>query len=98
MRYYDFTGDIAALPLIRKVLDFLRQGIAEDGHSFYECGDRHREVTYHTAVLGRAFARAAQFGVDGYRALADRAFKYLLGLQRIISCSVISDPIPEIWQ
>lgn len=82
MRYYDFTGDFAALPLIRKVLSFLRRGAAEDGHSFYECGDRHREVTYHAAVLGRAFARASQFGMDGYGALANRAYDYLLGLQR----------------
>jgi hypothetical protein len=82
MRYYDFTGDIAALPLIRKVLGFLRRGAAGDGHSFYACGDRHREVTYHTAVLARAFARAAQFGVEGYGALANRAYNYLLGLQR----------------
>jgi hypothetical protein len=82
MRYYDLSGDAAARPLIRKVLSFLRRGCAEDGHSFFECGDRHREVTYHTAVLARAFAKARGMSIDGYDALAKRAYSYLLSVQR----------------
>lgn len=82
MHYYDLTGDFTALPLIRNVLSFLREGSAENGHAFFECGDRHREVAYHTAVLARAFARARQLGIDGYDALANRAYIYLVGLQR----------------
>ncbi len=82
MRYFDLTGDDAVRPLIRRLLGFLREGQAQNGRSYFECGDRHRDVTYHTAVLAQAFARASQFEVPGYHALADRAYDYLLGLQR----------------
>lgn len=82
MRYHNFTGDPSALPLIRNVLGFLRRGAATDGHAFFECGDRRREVTYHTAALARAFARANESGIKGYEALANRAYTYLLGRQR----------------
>lgn len=81
MRYHDLTGDSRVLPLIRRLLGFLRQALAEDGHSFFDCGNGHQEVTYHTAVLAQAFACARQFGIDGYEPLASRAYTYLLGLQ-----------------
>src|SRR2546429_6538539 len=35
-----------------------------------------------SAVLAQAFARASQFEIPGYHAPADRAYDYLLGLQR----------------
>lgn len=82
MRYHDLTGDSRVLPMVGRLLRFLRRGLAKDGHSFFDCGNRYQEVTYHTAVLAQAFARARHFGIDGYRDLADRAYAYLLGLQR----------------
>lgn len=82
MRYYEVTGDTATLTLIGRVLEFLSTGLAKDGHAFYECGSRHRAVTYHTAVLGAAFAKAGQIGVEGYEGLATRAYAYLLAVQR----------------
>lgn len=82
MRYYDVTGDARVLRMIWRLLSFLRQALAANGHSFFDCSNRHQEVTYHTAVLAQAFARARQFGIGGYGLLADRAFTYLLNLQR----------------
>lgn len=82
MRYYVLTGDEAAVPLIGSVLDFLRQGIASDGHVFYQCRNHYRKVVYHTAVVGAAFDHAKHIGLDGYNHLADRAYTYLLGLQK----------------
>lgn len=82
LRYHDLTGDPTVLPLISGVLGFLRGGLAPDGHAYYACGNRHRSVTYHAAALGAAFAQASQLGLDGYAALADRAYSYVLGLQR----------------
>lgn len=82
MRYHELTRDTVALQLITGVLGFLRTGLAEDGHAFYDCDNRHRSVTYHTAVLGAAFAKAGQMGIDGYDDLANRAYSYVLGLQR----------------
>lgn len=82
MRYHEVTGDTAPLPLIARVLSFLREGLAEDGHAFYECGNRYRQVAYHTAVVAAAFAKASQLGIDGYNDLANRAYSYLLGCQQ----------------
>jgi hypothetical protein len=82
IRYHEITGDVVALSLITRILAFLREGLAEDGHAYYECGNRHRAVTYHTAVLGAAFTKASQLGIDGYDDLANCAYSYLLRLQR----------------
>lgn len=82
IRYHEITGDMTPLPLITNVLNFLREGLAEDGHAFYECGNRHRAVTYHTAVIGAAFVKASQLGMNYYADLANRVYSYLLELQR----------------
>jgi hypothetical protein len=83
MRYCEFSGDNSVLPMIQRVLSFLHQGLAKDGHSFFACGNRHREIVYHTAVMAQAFARARQFGIDGCEAKANRAYSYLLKSQRL---------------
>jgi hypothetical protein len=83
IRYFDVTQDSAALPLIRRSLRFLRGGLAENGRSYFDCSDRHREVAYHTAVLAQGLARAGQFELPGYDALAERAYNYLLAQQRL---------------
>ena len=82
IRYYEVTKDPVLFLLIDRVLSFLREGLAKDGHAFYACDNRYREVTYHTAVLGAAFVKAGQLGIDGYEDLANRAYSYLLSLQR----------------
>jgi hypothetical protein len=82
IRYYEVTRDPATLPLVGKVLKFLSTGLAEDGYALYECGSRYRTVTYHTAVLGAAFAKAGHIGIEGYEELATRAYTHLLSIQR----------------
>lgn len=82
MRYCELRGDASVLPMIGKVLNFLCHGIAEDGHSFFACDNRSREVIYHTAVLARAFAAAHLFGFHGYQGKADSAYARMLRLQR----------------
>ncbi len=82
MRYREVTGDDASLPLIKGVLEFLRRGLAEDGHAMYQCGVPHRAVTYHAAALGAAFATAGQQGIVGYEDAMDRAYSYVLRMQR----------------
>lgn len=82
MRYWELTGEEAALPLIKQGLRFLKTGQAADGHARYDCTDEHRAVTYHAAVLGAAFLKAGQIGLGDYSQEADRAYRYVLGQQR----------------
>ena len=82
MRYHELTNDLIALPIIAGVLQFLRTGLAEDGHAFYQCGNHYRAVTYHAAALGAAFAKAGQLGIGSYDDLSDRAFSYVLRRQQ----------------
>jgi hypothetical protein len=81
IRYHDLTGDTMPIPLITVVLDLLRHGLAADGHAFYQCGNRSLRVTYHTGVLGAAFNKVKQPGIDGYDEPVGLAYSYLLGLQ-----------------
>lgn len=82
MRYCESSGDASVLPMIRKVLSFLSRGLASDGHCFFDCRNRYREVSYHAAALAQSFAAARRFGIDGYEARANRAYSYLLKSQR----------------
>ena len=81
MRYYELTGDQAALEVIQPMLHFLEQGIGADGHAFYQCGDASHTVSYHTGVLAAAFAKADALGIGLYAAQAERAYRYLLDQQ-----------------
>jgi len=81
LRYHELTGDPAVLPVIRGVLEFLQQGLSPAGHAYYQCGNRHRAVVYHTAALGAAWANATRQGISDYAELAQRAFAYVLGRQ-----------------
>jgi hypothetical protein len=82
IRYFELSRDSDALALISSVLSFLRGGLAQDGHALYQCDSKHRAVTYHATVLGAAFLKGDQSGLDDYKDLADRAYAYVLRLQR----------------
>ena len=82
MRYHELTGDSAAMPTIQQVLGFLSGGLGSSGQAHYQCDNRHTTVTYHTAVMAAAFAKAAELGIDGYQGSADRAYFYVLDRQR----------------
>ena len=81
MRYFELVGQRPPL-WIGKLLDFLRTGVAPDGHACYQCGNRRRTVNYHTAVLAAALHGGARLGFPGCREPADRACRYLLAQQR----------------
>jgi uncharacterized protein YyaL (SSP411 family) len=86
VRYYQITRNAAALVPIAKVLNFLRDGLAEDGHALYECGNRHRQAPYHTAALAAALMEGSELGVDIHEDLPDlarRAYNYLFRTQRV---------------
>jgi hypothetical protein len=81
-RYYELTGDSSVRRLVSACLQFLRGGVASDGHSLYDCHNRHQEIVYHTAALGGAFASAHRLGIGKHDDMADRCFQYLLTLRR----------------
>jgi hypothetical protein len=81
IRYHELTGDYAPLPLIRKVLSFLRSGVADDGHILYQCGNSHRVVVYHAAALSAAFGRACQSGIGEHDDIYQRTLSYVLSTQ-----------------
>jgi hypothetical protein len=81
MRYFALVNEKLP-PWIDHFLNFLRTGVAPDGHAYYQCGNRRRTVNYHTAVLAAALHSAGRLGFPGCREPADRACRCLLAQQR----------------
>jgi hypothetical protein len=70
LRYFEICRDPQVLPIISKVLNFLRNGITDDGHVLYDCTNHHRQVTYHTTAVAAAFSSAERLGlVDNFDAI-----------------------------
>jgi len=82
LRYFELTGDRTAVPIIERLLDFLRQGVAADGSVIYECGSPHRRVTYHAAAAAAAFTEAEGAGLAGPPELARRMYEHVRSLQQ----------------
>ncbi len=82
MRYHEITRDPAVPPLVRRCIEYLRRGLAEDGHAPFDCRNQRRKVTYHTAAVAAALATAARWGFCRDNEPAQRAFRYVVRLQR----------------
>jgi prenyltransferase beta subunit len=82
MRSWELIRERAVVPLVRAMLSFLAGGLAEDGHAPYECGSVSRTVTYHTAVMAAAFAKATEMGFSEFTIVRNRAYQWLLTAQR----------------
>jgi hypothetical protein len=82
MRYFELTQDPICLPMIERLLAFLRTGLAFDGHAFYDCSRGPQAVVYHAAVLAAAFLVATELRLGDYSELSDRAFAYVASVQR----------------
>ncbi len=83
MDYWQATGDERAVPIITGMVNFLKTGVAEDGHAYYDVDRPPKEITYHTAVLACALSEAARLGLDeAATPFADKAYAYLLVRQR----------------
>lgn len=82
MEYFQLTDDQRVLPQIKKLLEFLVGGVAQDGHTMYACQEPHRQVTYHAAAMGATFIRAGQLGIGNYEQLSRLSYDYVLSKQR----------------
>lgn len=82
LRYYELTKNRASLPILDGLLHFLPTGIGQDGHAFYDCGNRHRSVVYHSAALAAALLKGYRLGftTDSQRGI--QAYEYVLRSQR----------------
>jgi hypothetical protein len=78
LRYYEVTSDNAVLPLIARVVAFLRGGLATDGSALFACDNNYRRVVYHTGAVSAALVQAHYLGIADTAALARRAYAALV--------------------
>ena len=84
--YRVLTGDDRVLTILHRLLTFLSGAVAPDGFGYYQCDQRYRTVNYHTAAIAAALRASDNVGLSdadasAYRALSDRAFRYLVQQQ-----------------
>jgi hypothetical protein len=82
LRYFEICQDRQVLSTILKALNFLRGGIAGDGHVFYECCNHHRQVTYHAAAVAASLMLAQRLGLVDASETIDRVYHYVLQRQK----------------
>ncbi len=85
--YFHMTGDERVLPFLQGVLRFLQGGLHSTGYAYYQCGQRHRTVHYHTAAIATALFLCDDIGlspeqVSEYRELSQRGYDYLIRQQQ----------------
>ncbi|MCB0194333.1 MAG: hypothetical protein KDJ65_20450 [Anaerolineae bacterium] len=82
LKYYELTQDEAIVPTITNLLSYLSEGVAEDGHAYYNCDKPLRTVTYHATALAATFVQAKRLGFSSYDKLTERAYGYVLSQQK----------------
>ncbi len=80
--YYRITLDQDIWPVLQRLAVFVSQAVTETGACRYNCHQKGPEVCYYTAAVGAALREATRMGLGDYGALADRAFRRVLSLQR----------------
>lgn len=85
--YYQMSGDERVLPFLQGVLRFLQGGLHSSGYAYYQCGQRHRTVHYHTAAIATALFLCDDIGlspeqVSEYRELSQHGYDYLIRQQQ----------------
>jgi hypothetical protein len=81
LEFHQVVGDSVSLRIASRALEFLRDGVQNDGHARYDCRNYRRRVMYHTAVVAAAFAKATQLGLAHCRSIAALTCTYMLGAQ-----------------
>jgi hypothetical protein len=79
--YFETTGDRAVVPIMTRLLDFLRGGVGPHGHPYFDCRKPRRAVVYHAAALGAALAAGKRLGLAAYEDAERRAYAWLLSMQ-----------------
>jgi len=80
--YARITKCERARELLRKVAEFLSNGLTERGDAKYNCFKTRPMVPYYTAAVSAALLSASRMGIGDYTDLAERGFTRLVDLQR----------------
>jgi hypothetical protein len=78
VEYWEITKDDRVYSILKNLHRFLRTGFYAKGHSKYNCYKAYPEVTYYTAVLGAAFGKAAQIGLDDLSEYEEKLYRRVL--------------------
>jgi len=76
------NGEARARRLAGRLAAYLATGVTASGAVRASCGARLPEVVYYADAVGLALDTATRLGLGDYRALADRAFGFVLSRQR----------------
>jgi hypothetical protein len=79
--YYRLTGDDKVWPILEKLAQFLATGVSTSGAARYNCHHDKPEVPYYTVAVATALKRASALQLGDYRALAEKAYRWVLEQQ-----------------
>jgi hypothetical protein len=76
--YWENTKDPEILPVLQKLIGYIKTGMASDDHAMYNCFKPYPVVTYYTAVMAAALLRARQIGLGDFSIAENRAYQWVL--------------------
>lgn len=80
--YYQLAGGQMCRRVLSRLAAYLASGVTERGQCRHSCSQERPHVHYWTAALAAALRKAHELELGDYLALSERAYRYLLGLQR----------------
>lgn len=80
--FFDITGNELVLGILKRLAQYLSIGVTERGSCRYDCFKELPETVYWTGALASALREAHELGLGDYLLLSERAYSYLLSLQK----------------
>ncbi len=92
LEYHRLTNDSNAIGILTGIANFLSEGLSRRGEAYYQCGNRHRTVNYHSAAVATALTLVAnqswlsnhsKLSSSTLRSESNRAYDQLRSQQRL---------------
>lgn len=80
--YYRITNDDRVLPVMRRLAEFLAEGLTVHGDARHDCSVNTPTMHYYTSAVAAALHHAAHLRFGGYGFVAERACQRLCSVQR----------------
>jgi hypothetical protein len=80
--YYRITGDDRVVPIMRKLGEFISQGLTIEGDARHDCSVDWPRMHYFTAAVSAALTHATHMGLGEYPRRSARGCGRLVSLQR----------------